>query len=335
MTCTSGEKSAAIRSKPLTRKMVLWGAIPIMLANAAAPIVGLVDTWVIGNYVGREALAGIGLGVVIFGIFYWGFGFLRMSTAGLSAQADGADDGLAVQAHLFRAIPMGFAIGIIIFVCQDFLIDVLMQFFPAEMAVDTGARTYLKARLWGLPATLASIALMGWFIGLARPARALYMQIVLNLINAPLSVLFVVKYGWGLHGVGISVVNALSTKLIVQVKKDGKIHQMEFADGERKSKLRTVGTCNKRDTGTSIHFWPDARYFDNVKFAVAQLTHTLRAKAVLCSGLAVSFTDEGPVAKGILTYSLVVGDVEDDRRHAQVDLRTQRRPPKSDPRAVR
>lgn len=100
------------------------------------------------------------------------------------------------------------------------------------------------------------------------------------------------EYSGGLHGVGISVVNALSTKLIVQVKKDGKIYQMEFADGERKSKLRTVGTCNKRDTGTSIHFWPDACYFDNVKFAVAQLTHTLRAKAVLCSGLAVSFTDE-------------------------------------------
>lgn len=188
----------------LTRRAVLYGAFPIMLANAAAPIVGFVDTWVIGNFVGREALAGIGLGAVIFGIFYWGFGFLRMSTAGLSAQADGAEDRRAVQAHLFRAVPMGFAIGLLIFALQDILIDIIMQFFPAEPAVDKGARSYLHARLWGLPATLSSIALMGWFIGLARPARALYMQIVLNLINAPLSLLFVAKFGWGLFGVGIA-----------------------------------------------------------------------------------------------------------------------------------
>ncbi len=196
--------AAASSRETLTRKAVLYGALPIMMANAAAPIVGFVDTWVIGNFVGREALAGIGLGAVIFGIFYWGFGFLRMSTAGLSAQADGAKDQCSVQAHLFRAVPMGFAIGVIIFAMQGFLIDGIMQFFPAEPAVDSGARDYLRARIWGLPATLSSIALMGWFIGLARPARALYMQIVLNLINAPLSLLFVAKFGWGLEGVGIA-----------------------------------------------------------------------------------------------------------------------------------
>ena len=188
----------------LTRKAVFFSALPIMVANAGAPIVGLVDTWVVGNFVGREALASIGLGAVIFGIFYWGFGFLRMSTGGLSAQADGAGDGRAVQSHLFRAVPMGFAIGLLIFLFQNVLIDALLGLFPAEPAVDAGARSYLHARIWGLPATLSSIALMGWFIGLARPARALYMQIVLNVVNAPLSLLFVAKFGWGLHGVGIA-----------------------------------------------------------------------------------------------------------------------------------
>ncbi|PHS39503.1 MAG: MATE family efflux transporter [Robiginitomaculum sp.] len=190
--------------KTLTRKMVFLGALPIMLANAGAPIVGFVDTWVVGNYIGREALAGIGLGAVIFGVFYWGFGFLRMSTAGLSAQADGAGDQQSVQAHLFRAVPMGFAIGLVIFLLQGFLVNGIMQFFPAETVVADGARDYLHARLWGLPATLSSIALMGWFIGLSRPGRALQMQIVLNLINAPLSVLFVVKFNWGLSGAGFA-----------------------------------------------------------------------------------------------------------------------------------
>ncbi len=188
----------------LTRMGVFAGALPIMLANGAAPVVGLVDTFVIGRYAGTQALAGIGLGAVIFGIFYWGFGFLRMSTAGLSAQAHGAGDRCAVQAHLFRAVPLGFAIGALILLLQVVLLGLLMPIFPAEQSVADGARTYLSARLWGLPATLSSIALMGWFIGLARPRRALYMQIVLNLINAPLSVLFVAKFGWGLYGVGIA-----------------------------------------------------------------------------------------------------------------------------------
>ena len=125
-----------------------------------------------------------------------------MSTGGLSAQAHGAGDQLSVQAHLFRALPMGFVIGIIIFVLQNPLIDMLMRFFPASSDVVLGAREYLAARLWGLPATLGSIALMGWFIGLARPKWALIMQITLNLINIPLSILFVAKFGWNLSGVG-------------------------------------------------------------------------------------------------------------------------------------
>jgi len=100
------------------------------------------------------------------------------------------------------------------------------------------------------------------------------------------------EFSGGLHGVGISVVNALSKKLIVKVKKDGKIYQMDFVNGEAKTKLRSVGSCNKRERGTTIHFWPDEKYFDNVKFSISQLIHALRAKAVLCPGLSITFTDE-------------------------------------------
>ncbi len=100
------------------------------------------------------------------------------------------------------------------------------------------------------------------------------------------------EYSGGLHGVGISVVNALSEKLIVKVKNDGHLYQMDFANGEPTTQLRKVGTCHKRETGTSIRFWPNEKYFDTVKFAVPALKHTLRAKAVLCSGLTVRFTNE-------------------------------------------
>lgn len=100
------------------------------------------------------------------------------------------------------------------------------------------------------------------------------------------------EFSGGLHGVGISVVNALSTKLKVQVKKGGNVYEMEFAHGKPKGKLKSTGTCGTRQTGTDIWFSPDASYFDNPKFDVKELCNTLRAKAVLCPGLSVSFTDK-------------------------------------------
>lgn len=100
------------------------------------------------------------------------------------------------------------------------------------------------------------------------------------------------RFSGGLHGVGISVVNALAKKLIVTIKRDGSIYQMEFAHGERTSKLKIIGTVAKRETGTSIRFIPEDKYFDSPKFAIAKLKHTLRAKAVLCPKLRVSFYDE-------------------------------------------
>lgn len=188
----------------LTRKSIFQQSWPIMLANAAAPIVGLVDTFVIGRYSTTTSLAGIGLGAVIYGIAYWGFGFLRMSTAGLAAQSDGANDPNAVQAHLFRAVPLGFLIGLLIFFSQGLLLAGAFKVFTASPTIESSAATYIGARLWGLPATLASIALMGWFVGISRSQLALKMQIILNLANVILSPLFVINFGWGLWGVGIA-----------------------------------------------------------------------------------------------------------------------------------
>jgi len=99
-------------------------------------------------------------------------------------------------------------------------------------------------------------------------------------------------YSGGLHGVGVSVVNALSTKLEVFVKRDGKEHKMVFADGKKSSDLRVIGKVPAKQTGTTVRFWPDPKYFDTPKFAVPRLKHLLRAKAVLCPGLKITFTDE-------------------------------------------
>ncbi len=99
-------------------------------------------------------------------------------------------------------------------------------------------------------------------------------------------------FSGGLHGVGISVLNALSKKVEVVITRDSKVHQITFADGERKTKLKVIGEAKKRETGTQIHFWPDNKYFDSGKFQLNRLKHVMRAKAVLCSGLQIIFDDE-------------------------------------------
>lgn len=100
------------------------------------------------------------------------------------------------------------------------------------------------------------------------------------------------QFSGGLHGVGISVANALALKMMVTVTKGGQVYQMTFEDGHKASELEVIGTANKKAHGTSIHFWPDPQYFDSPKFAVGALRHALRAKAVLCPGLRVSLRDE-------------------------------------------
>lgn len=191
-------------SQTLTRKQVFGQSWPIMLANGAAPIVGLVDTFVIGRFVGTSALAGIGLGAVIYGIVYWGFGFLRMSTAGLAAQSDGQGAEADVQSHILRALPIGLAIGVFILLVQSWVLPLAFKIYTASPNIEASASTYIQARLWGLPATLASIALMGWFVGISRAGLALGLQIVLNVVNIILSPIFVLVLGGGLYGVGLA-----------------------------------------------------------------------------------------------------------------------------------
>jgi topoisomerase-4 subunit B len=101
------------------------------------------------------------------------------------------------------------------------------------------------------------------------------------------------RFSGGLHGVGVSVVNALSKKLEVWVKREGKEHHMAFANGAKTSELKVVGTVGQRNTGTTVRFWPDAKFFDSNKFTVGKIKHSLRAKAVLCPGLQIRFAHEG------------------------------------------
>ena len=105
------------------------------------------------------------------------------------------------------------------------------------------------------------------------------------------------QFSGGLHGVGISVVNALSSKVEVTIKRGGKQSRITFENGDKTTELAVIGECAKRETGTSIHFWPNGKYFDSAKFSLSRLHHVLRAKALLCTGLKVSCLDEASKKK--------------------------------------
>jgi topoisomerase-4 subunit B len=100
------------------------------------------------------------------------------------------------------------------------------------------------------------------------------------------------QFSGGLHGVGVSVVNALSSKVEVTIRRDGQVHRMDFAHGDRTTDLKVVGSVAKKQTGTTVRFWPDPKYFDSSKISLPKLKHVLRAKAVLCAGLNVHLLDE-------------------------------------------
>jgi topoisomerase-4 subunit B len=111
------------------------------------------------------------------------------------------------------------------------------------------------------------------------------------------------RFSGGLHGVGVSVVNALSKNLEVWIRRDGKEYNMSFVGGKRRGKLEVVGKVGKANTGTTIRFWPDPKYFDSAKFSLSRLRHVLRAKAVLCPGLEVTLEVESPRSKDRWVYT--------------------------------
>ena len=187
---------------PLSRTRALALAWPIMLAQVAMATTGIVDTAVMGRYGSAAELAAVGLAAVVFSFLYWGFGFLRMATTGLTAQADGVGDGMEVRAILMRALMLGAGLGALLVVTFPLTSQIALTLFHAEAAVEAEAARSFWARIWGAPAILMGYAISGWLIGTGRTRALLAMQIVLNGINAGLDYAFVALGDWGAAGIG-------------------------------------------------------------------------------------------------------------------------------------
>lgn len=178
-------------------------AWPIILANAATPMLGLVDTAVIGNTGTTSNLGSIALGALLFNFVYWGFGFLRMGTTGFTAQADGAGDQTEVRAILARSLLLAVAIGVTLLALQAPIVALALRLFSASAEVEQGTQTYFYWRILGAPAALATFALMGTLVGLGHSGLLLRVQLLLNGLNIVLDLLFAGWLGWGVEGIAI------------------------------------------------------------------------------------------------------------------------------------
>lgn len=195
-------------TKNITHSDIVRLAIPIILANMAAPLLGLVDTAVIGHTGNASDLGAIALGSLVFNFVYWAFGFLRMGTTGFVAQAAGADDYAEVRLAFGRALLLGGAIGLLLITVQYPLIYSALWLLDGSESVEAQVKTYWDIRIWAAPATLASYAIMGSLIGLGKTRQLLWLQLFLNLTNLALDVLFVAGFEWGVRGIALGTVIA-------------------------------------------------------------------------------------------------------------------------------
>jgi len=195
-------------AEPITHRQVFCIAWPIILANAAVPILGIVDTAVIGREGSAAALGGIAIGALIMNFVYWAFGFLRMGTTGIAAQAVGARDSIELAATVGRAALIAGGVGLTLMVLQMPLSFLIFHFFQGSSEVEDAARTYFAIRIWGAPAALFGFAALGWFIGIKHSGYVLALQLLLNGLNAALDVWFVMGLNMGVAGVAYGTVIA-------------------------------------------------------------------------------------------------------------------------------
>ena len=183
----------------------IWAlAWPSILADLTVPLLGAVDTAVMGHLPDPAYVGAVAVGAMIFSFLYWGFGFLRMGTVGFTAQAWGRRDADEIRAVLGRALLLGALIALALLALQ----------WPAQRAafaiveVEAFAATYFAIRIWDAPATLANYAILGWMLGMQMPRRALAVQVAINGVNILLDLLFVVHFEWGVAGVAGATVIA-------------------------------------------------------------------------------------------------------------------------------
>jgi MATE family, multidrug efflux pump len=192
----------------ISHRHILAIAVPIVISNVSTPLVGLVDTAVMGRLGDPAYIGAIALGAIILNFLFWGLGFLRMSTTALTAQAQGAGNDNEVRASLGRAMVIGLAAGGLMIVFQLPLNAIAFALVEATDKVEGLSSEYFNIRIWSAPAVLSNYVILGWFIGLGQSGKALVIQLFLNGVNLVLDFYFVIGLGFDVTGVGAASVIA-------------------------------------------------------------------------------------------------------------------------------
>jgi len=296
--------------EPVTHSAILSIAVPIMISNVSTPLLGVVDTGVVGQLPDPAYIGAVALGALVFNFVFWGFGFLRMGTTGLTAQALGAADAAEIRASLGRAVLIALAVGAGLVALQWPIRELAFALIEGSPNVETLARDYYDLRIWAAPATLANYALLGWFIGLGQARVALVLQLVLNLTNMALDAWFVLGLDMGVKGVAlgtlIAELVAAVSGLVIAARHlrslGGRWSYARLVEGSRMRRTIAVnGDIMIRSAALIVAFgWfmvQGARYGDVTLAANAVLMHFIAVAAFFLDGLA--FAAEALVGRAV------------------------------------
>lgn len=196
-------------------KEVLRLALPSILANITVPLVGIVDVVIAGHIADASVIGGIAIGTMLFDLLYWNFGFLRVGTGGMTAQAYGRGDKEAQFGILIHGLKVVVIVTAIIWLLQIFFVDIVLAIVPCSATVEDFARKYFAIRIWAAPATLSLMVFKGWFIGMQNTVFPMICDIVVNVTNILASYLLAVHTPLGAIGVAYGTLIAQYTGLII------------------------------------------------------------------------------------------------------------------------
>ncbi|GHA43638.1 MATE family efflux transporter DinF [Photobacterium aphoticum] len=197
----------ALRDMSLHRQVFAL-ALPMVLSNITVPLLGLVDAAVIGHLDYAWYLGGVAVGGTMINVTFWLLGFLRMATTGLSAQAYGASDKDAQASVFLQGLAMAWLLALLLIVFHQPVASLIFQFSSASAEVKVYAEQYFSIRIWGAPAALGNLVIMGWLLGTQNARHPMWLLIITNVVNIALDVLFVIGFGWKVQGAAAASVLA-------------------------------------------------------------------------------------------------------------------------------
>ena len=217
--------SAADAADVVTHRRVLRLAVPIILANIGQPLLGAVDTAVMGHLPSPAYIGGVAIGALIFSFLYWAFGFLRMATTGFVAQARGAGDHQEIRDVALRTALLAAMLGLAIVALQTPAQWFAFWAVEATPRVEMLAGAYFDIRIWSAPAALLVYVCIGWLVGMERTGAVLALTLYMNGLNIALDLLFVPVFGWGIEGVALATLIAEVSTAVIGIAVIARLHR--------------------------------------------------------------------------------------------------------------